>query len=336
MDDVDDALAMGEERVAEMLLDRELKAAKKEKATAKKLLAILRRRAAIAEETSIDDDLPSLASAAKRIGEAAAHPDASAADRDAYAFALLMAGKTATARKVGSTDPVVVAAIAYATKPSPAKRDALMAAGRKGSERAVRLLVQRDETVSAEAMALFEARRKKGAKQPRGVQDGLARIARVQKRFGDDSLVEPALWALNHEAKQAKDFAVSAEACAKLDAILSKRRGDKADEERRAVLGDLINAFIALGRFDDAEATMRRLDELLPRFPVPVPYHLTWAKIARARGDWKEYVARHEAAVKQWEASEHPGYGRNGSNTDLARSWLQQAKEERVRSRSKG
>ena len=64
-DDVDAVLELGDLAVADDLMDAQLKALKKKtKDDPRAWTPLLRRRAILAEEGSIDDDLPSLASAA--------------------------------------------------------------------------------------------------------------------------------------------------------------------------------------------------------------------------------------------------------------------------------
>lgn len=164
-DDVDAVLELGDLAVADDLMDAQLKALKKKtKDDPRAWTPLLRRRAILAEEGSIDDDLPSLASAAKRMGDAAAQPDATDEDRARWAWALLMANMTGKARKAHhaeADDAMLIAGLSYARKPSDKTRAALFAASKKHPERAVRLVLQRSLPVSTEARALFEARQKK-------------------------------------------------------------------------------------------------------------------------------------------------------------------------------
>jgi hypothetical protein len=141
---VDEALAMDEARIAEMLLDDAARAARKLDDVT--LDRVLRRRAEVALDEAIDDDLPDLAAAAKKTAEVAARATATGADRERHAYTLLLAGKTGGARKATAGDPFVAAAIAYAARPGDAKLEALRrAAGEDPTrlERFVRLVLQR-------------------------------------------------------------------------------------------------------------------------------------------------------------------------------------------------
>lgn len=159
-DDVAAVLELGELAVADALIDEQLKALKKKSNNDPAALTpVLRRRAVLAEEGSIDDDLASLAWAAKRMGDAAAQPDASDEDRARWAWGLLMGNSTGKARKAGEGDTMLKAGLAYAKKPSVANRAALFTASKEHPERAIRLVLQRSEPVATEARALFDARR---------------------------------------------------------------------------------------------------------------------------------------------------------------------------------
>ncbi len=363
MDDVEEALAMGEGRVAEILLDRRLRAVK---AGHPERLGVLRRRAEVAEELSIDDDLPSLAATAKRIGEAATHPDAGPADRAAWAWALLMAGSTGKARKVGTDDPLVAAGLAWATRPTSERRAALVAAAGDRLDRVVRLLVQRHADAVVEAERWLEARRAvapppdrhalralrlfvealRVTGDPRAEEAArlapepadpaarcrraLERIRRVEERFGDPDLTEPALWALAMDARVANEHGIAAEALERLDGIL-RRRGKKALQDRRSVLTDLFRSRLALGETEAAEEVVRRHEEVLGAVGQPVPDHLTRAALALARGDLDGHVAEHHAALARCEAGDPPVFGPEGSTTKLVRAWTRMAEERRAR-----
>lgn len=374
-DDVDAVLALGELAVADALLDAQLKALKKKaKDDPTRLTPVLRRRAILAEEGSIDDDLPSLADTAKRTGEAAAQPDASDEDRARWAWALLMANMTGKARKAGEGDAMLKAGLAYAKKPTPTARAALFAASQEHPERAIRLVLQRSLPVAAEARALFEARQKQAPLPDRHTLRALRlavgalrvvgdpeaetlhrldpeyglppaatlallkeRLAQVEALLGKESpLLLMPYFKLSAAAKDAGELALSIELRLVVDDLLAKKRGGDALTERSALLVGVWRDLVQLGRIDDAAQVIETRDE-----PVrvlrqqDVPHHTARAEICEARGDWDGCIREHELAVKQARESKHPAYGPGSNNTRLTEGWLKFAKERAAKARAK-
>lgn len=372
-DPVDAVLALGELAVADALIDAQLKALKKAKGDPTVLTPVLRRRAMLAEEGSIDDDLPSLADAAKRAGDAAAQPDANDDDRARWAWALLMANMTGKARKAGGEDAMLMAGLAYARKPSPKTRDALFAASTRHPERAIRLVLQRSLPVTVEARALFEARQKQAPLPDRHTlralrllvaalrvagdpeaetlhrldpEYGLSpeatlalrkeRLTHVEALLGKDSpLLLMPYFKLSGAAKDAGALSLSVELRLVVDDLLAKKRGAEALTERSALLVGVWRDLIELGRIDDAAAVVATRDE-----PVrvlrgqDVPHHTARAEICEARGDWDGCLREWELAVVQARESKHPAYGPGSNNLRLTEGWLKFAQERAAKARA--
>jgi hypothetical protein len=375
-DEVDAVLELGELAVADDLIDAQLAAFKKKsKGDPAALTPVLRRRAILAEEGSIDDDPPSLAQAAKRIGEAAAQPDATDDDRARWAWALLMANMTGKARKAGGDDdPMLTAGLAYARKPSDKTRAVLFAASKKHPERAVRLVLQRSLPVSTEARALFEARQKKAPLPDRHTlralrllvdalrvdgdaeaetlhrldpEYGLSpeatlllrqkRLQQVEALLGKNSpLLLMPYFRLRAAAKDAGALALSVELRLVVDDLLAKKRGGDALTERAALLTGVWRDLVQLGRIDEAAHVIETRDEPVRMLrQQDVPHHTARAEICEARGDWDGCIREHELAVKQARESKHPAYGPESNNTRLTEGWLKFAKERAAKARAK-
>lgn len=364
-DDVRDALSMDEPTIAQRLLDEAYARAKRAKAR-DAISALARRRAILAEEESVDDDLPSLARTTKIIAEAARLPDATPDDHARLGWARLMEGALTQASAAARGDPLTLAGIAWARKPSPERRAAMVDAAGPHLERVVRFLVQRSEPSLELARRLHAAREREAplparatlralrllvaaahaesapdaarlsALDPRHRDDALdarlERLARVEARFGGGAVLQP-LVALAHAASAAHDFEVAVAAGERIDGLYALETGRAAREDRRYQLGLLCDACIALGRFDDALGAVERIEELLRRDGHPAPDHLARAKIAERRGDWDRCIAEHQAAIAVYAAHDGPGHGPAGSNTQLARGWLEQAMARRDRAR---
>lgn len=373
-DDVDAALELGELAVADALIDEQLKALKKKsKDDPAALTPVLRRRAVLAEEGSIDDDLASLAWAAKRMGDAAAQPDASDEDRARYAWGLLMANITGKARKAGEGDAMLEAGLAFAKKPTPATRAALFAASAEHPERAIRLLLQRSEPVATEARALFEARQRQAplperhtlralrlavdamrvmsdpeseALHRRDPEYGLSpeatlvlrkeRLEKMEAILGSGSpLMLMPYFKLSAAAKDTGALALSVELRLVVDDLLAKKRGADALTERSALLVGVWRDLIELGRIDDAATVVVMRDEAVRVLRgQDVPHHTARAEICEARGDWDGCLAELELAVVQARESKHPAYGPGSSNLRLAEGWLKLAQERAARARA--
>ncbi|MDQ3033263.1 MAG: hypothetical protein M3Y87_12665 [Myxococcota bacterium] len=371
-DDVEAVLAIGELAVAQALIDAELKALERaSKGTPTALTPVLRRRAILAEESSIDDDLPSLVSAAKRMGDAAAQPDADDEDRARWAWGLLMANATGKARKAGAGDPMLRAGLAYAAKPTDERRAALFAASEAHPERAIRLVVQRSEPAVEEARRLYESRAEQAplpdrhtlralrlaVAAMRSVADPAAetlhrldpehglspegqlalrreRLAKIEAMFGSDSelLLQP-YFSLSSVARDAGAMELSVEALLRVDALLAKRRGEAALLERHALLGGLMRDLIALDRIDEAAEVVQRYEAVLEQRGLDVPAHTARAEICKARGDWDGYLEELRLHVVQARESKHPAYGPESNNLRLAESWLEQGKARAAKAR---
>jgi hypothetical protein len=327
----------------------------------------------VAEEGSIDDDLPSLADTAKRTGEAAAQPDADDTDRARWAWALLMANMTGKARKAGGEDAMLAAGLAYARKPSPKTRAALFAASQEHPERAIRLVLQRSLPAAQEARALFEARQKQAALPDRHTlralrllvaalrvvgdpeaetlhrldpeyglspADTLAlrreRLGRVEALLGKDSpLLLMPYFKLSAAAKDAGELALSVELRLVVDDLLAKKRGAEALTERSALLVGVWRDLIDLGRIDDAAAVIATRDEPVRMLRhQDVPHHTARAEICEARGDWDGCLREWELAVAQARESKHPAYGPGSTNLRLTEGWRNSARERAARARA--
>ncbi|MCA9574869.1 MAG: hypothetical protein R3B40_04175 [Polyangiales bacterium] len=372
--DVGAVLALGELAVAAELLNVELRTLKKRaKSDPTALTPLLRQRAILAEESAIDDDLPSLVREAKVMGEAAAQPDATDDDRARWAFGLLMANMTGKARKAHGSDPQVKAGLAYAAKPGPVQRAALFAASQAHPERAVRLVLQRSEPVVDEARALFEARRAEaplparhtlralrllvGALRTQGDPEaetlnqldpeyGLAaadalrhrreRLKQVEGLLGADSplLLQPT-FALAAAAKRAGELALSVTLHLEVDDRLAKRRTADALVERSALLVGVFRDLVQLERHEDAEAVIARIEHVAAKRGLDVPEHNLRAELHEARGDYDGALVERRLAVAQARDSTHPAYGPGSPNLELAQSWLKQAEARFAKARAR-
>jgi tetratricopeptide (TPR) repeat protein len=355
---------MDETRIAERLLDVAHAQAKKTKSKA--LPALIRRRAALAEDESIDDDLPSLHRATKRIAEAAALPDATAADHARLGWALLMTSAPGKAKAAAPNDALVLAGIAWAKRPSPEGVAAMVRAAGPDLERVVRLLVQRSQPALDLARELYAERTHAAALPARetlralrllvaaahaqrapdaaelarldprhgtsALRPRLERLARVKERFGGGEHVLLPLIALAKAATDAGDHGVAAEAGERIDEILAPNKTQAARYDRSLHLGHLASAYIALSRYDDALGAVERDDAIRRALGHPSPDHHTRAKVAEARGDWDACIDEHRRAVQLFHAHAGPGYGPEGSNTRLAEGWLTQAEARRDKS----
>lgn len=111
-----------------------------------------------------------------------------------------------------------------------------------------------------------------------------------------------------------------------MDQLRHSAKTPDALAERHVSLGDLRDALLALGRFDEALAVVEREEAVAARRPGHlVPNHHTRAKVCEARGDWDGVVREHLAAVAQYEAAPPPLYGPEAPNTELARGWARAA-----------
>jgi hypothetical protein len=368
-DDVNDALAMDEPTIAARLLDAAITAMKRKSTSAPRvererdLAALLRQRALLAEEESIDDDLPTLAEVVKHTRAASLLSDATHDDHARHAWALLMKGAAGKAESAADDDALVLAALAWRKKPSPDRRAAMIGIAGAHLERVVRLLVQRGEPALDLARALYAARVKMDGLAARGTLRALrllvatanaekapdaaalaaldprhgaqsqtlaarlARLTRVEQRFGREELVLQPLVALASAARDAEDHEVAREAGERLDAIFAPKRTAVARDDRRYYLGWLRDAYLALGRFEDALGVVEREEAVLRVQALPAPNHLSRAEIAEARGDWDGCFEQYRAAIASYVSRE----GEGSSNAALARGWLAQARSRRER-----
>lgn len=159
------------------------------------------------------------------------------------------------------------------------------------------------------------------------VERARRRVSRVTKHFGASSpALELPLSALAWTAKQAGDFVQVVEALERLDELRQSAKTADALADRHVSLGELRDALLALGRFDEALRVVEREEAVADRRPGHlVPNHHTRAKVCEARGDWDGVVREHLAAVAQYEAAPPPLYGPQAPNTELARGWARAA-----------
>ena len=153
------------------------------------------------------------------------------------------------------------------------------------------------------------------------------RVAWVARHFGESSpALELPLAALAWAAKHTRAFAQAVEALERLDKLRQSAKTADALADRHLSLGDLREALLALGRFDEALSVVEREEAIAARREGHlVPNHHTRAKVCEARGDWDGMVREQLAAVAQYEAGPAPLYGPDAPNTELARGWARAA-----------
>ncbi len=153
------------------------------------------------------------------------------------------------------------------------------------------------------------------------------RVERVTRHLGGEAL-EPALAQLAFIARQGAAHAVAVAALERLEKLHAKARTQVALRELSLVQADLYKSQIALGRYDEAFATIARYEKTEARIPLHlVPAHHARAAVYEAMGDHERLIAEHLAAVAQYEAAPPPAYGPDAPNTALARGWARQALE---------
>ncbi|MCA9489690.1 MAG: hypothetical protein KC621_07190 [Myxococcales bacterium] len=161
----------------------------------------------------------------------------------------------------------------------------------------------------------------------------LERLRRSEERYGASSpLLEPALWALSSDARHAGHHEVAVGALRRLERVLAGR-GRAALQDRRVVLGDLRRSLQQLGHFDEAQAAIEALEQVLPKLGQPVPAWLARADLARAMGDLEGCVRNHRRELERCEAGVPPTFGPDGSTTQVVRAWTAQAVALRDRAR---